>query len=158
MEKEKKNNGWKDLMVAELTEKIEKNSNFYISDYLGLKADEINELRRLLEPSSSRYVVLKNSIARIAFNNAGLQALAKLINGGTGIVLSGDDPVETAKAVSKFGKTHGALKIKGGYLDGNIIDVEKMQGIFFKKHLLNLLMLLLRKKSIIQKHIYFRSL
>jgi len=127
MEEEKKIGEWKDMMVMELSEKIKDNSDFYLSEYIGLKADELNELKRLLEPFSSKYIVLKNSIAKIAFEKAGLGKLTNLIEGGTAIAFGGKDPVATAKAISTFSKSHNSLKLKGGYLDGDIIDGDKIK-------------------------------
>ena len=127
MEEEKKIGSWKDLMVAELTEKIKENNNFFLSDYIGLASEEINTLRRELESSSSRYIVLKNSIAKIAFDKTGLGDLKKHINGGTGIIFSGDDIVAAAKILTKFSKAHESLKLKGGYLDGNSVDQDKIK-------------------------------
>lgn len=127
MEKEKKIGEWKGLMVEELTEDLKKNSNLYISDYIGLKADEVNELRRMLEKTSSGYKVVKNSMAKIALENAGLKDLIKFVSGGTGMAFGGKDPVAVARAMANFSKTHGALKLKGGMLDGALIDVDKIK-------------------------------
>lgn len=118
---------WKGLMVTELEELVKKESNFYIANYLGLKADEINELRRLLEPFSSKYFVLKNSLAKIAFKNIGLDDLTSFIKGGAGMVFGGNDPIQTAKTITKFSKNHKALKVTAGLFEGKIIDENKIK-------------------------------
>ncbi|MFH1752703.1 MAG: 50S ribosomal protein L10 [Candidatus Omnitrophota bacterium] len=126
MTEEKKKNNWKELMTLELTKEIKNTNNFFISDYIGLAAEEVNELRRELETSSSRYMVFKNSIAKIVLDKAGLGDLKKHITGGTGIIYADKDPLAAAKTAAKFGKTHKSLKLKGGYMDGGIIDAEKI--------------------------------
>lgn len=126
MNKEKKIGEWKKLMADQLTEKMKVSGNFFIADYVGLASEEINEFRRELESTSAKYMVVKNSIAKIAFDNAGLGDLVKYVEGGTGIVLSGNDPAATAKTVSKFSEAHKALKIRAGYLDGIVIDAVKI--------------------------------
>ncbi len=127
MIEEKKIGSWKELMVLELTEDIKKANNFFISDYIGLESEEVNELRRELEASSSRYTVLKNSIAKIALDKAGFGDLKKHVTDGTGIIYADKDPAAAAKAISKFSKAHKFLKVKGGYLDGSIVDAEKIK-------------------------------
>jgi len=127
MDKERKMGEWKEIMTKELAANLKNSSNIYMSEYIGLKADEINELRRMLEVSSSKYLVVKNSIAKIALENAGLGDLTRFVKGSTGMVISGENVVHTAKIISKFSKDHNALKIKGGLLDGDIIDVAKVK-------------------------------
>ena len=126
MAEEKKIGAWKELMVNQLTEKLKQDKNLLVSDYIGLSAEEMTELRRELESVSSRYMVLKNSIARIALDNAGFGELKKFVEGGTGIVTGGRDPAQTTKILSKFSKQYGSLKVKGGYLDGGVIDAAKL--------------------------------
>ncbi len=127
MEKEKKIGEWKGLMVEELTEDLKKNNDLYISDYIGLKADEVNELRRMLEKSLSSYKIVKNSMAKIALENAGLKDLTKFVSGGTGLAFGGNDPVAVARVMANFSKAHKALKLKGGMLDGTLIDIERIR-------------------------------
>jgi len=129
MENETKIGNWKELMVTELTDRFKGSDNFYLSSYIGLKSEDMNELRRTLEAHSSTYIVLKNSIAKIALKNAGLNELSGLITGCIGVTLTGDDPVGIAKILAKFSKTHEPLKLKGGYLEGSIIDEAKLRYI-----------------------------
>jgi large subunit ribosomal protein L10 len=82
----------------------------------------MTELRRELEASSFHYMVVKNTLARLALEKAGYGALAKLVTGGTGIALGEGDAAAAAKILSKFSKTHEPLKVLGGYLDGSMID------------------------------------
>jgi len=118
---------WKEVMVAELSDVMKGQDNFYISNFVGLKSEEMNELRRSLEESSSKYVVLKNSIARIAFKSLGITDAEKMIEGGTGIIFTGDDVAHAARIIAKFSKAHAPLKIKGGYIDGALIDGSKVK-------------------------------
>ena len=127
MTENKKMESWKELMVLELTEDIKKQENFFIGDYIGLASEEVNELRRELGASPSRYKILKNSIAKIALEDAGYSGLKKHVTGGTGIIYADKDPAAVAKILAKFSKAHEFLKIKGGYVEGNLIDAEKIK-------------------------------
>lgn len=129
MEQKKKIGEWKDIMAEELTEVLKRKPNIFLTNYLGLKADELNELRRSLEPYASKYLVVKNSIVRVALKNAGFGELVDLVDGGIGLALGGDDPIVAVKVLNKFSKSHEALKLKGGYLQGEVIDKQKINYI-----------------------------
>jgi len=124
--KEKKVGAWKQIMINELTEHFKERNAFFVSDFIGLESEDINALRRELETLSSHYLVVKNTIARIALQNAGRADLAKMIKGGTGIVLGSGDSAAVAKTLAKFSKTHEFLKLRGGYLDGVVLDAVRI--------------------------------
>jgi large subunit ribosomal protein L10 len=126
MENDKKMNTWKEMMVLELSDKLKGSENFFMGDYIGLDSEEINALRRQLEAISAEYMVLKNSVAKKALDDLGLGDLKQFVVGSTGLVLSGDDPAATAKTVTKFGKEHKALKLRGGFLQGNVVDAQRI--------------------------------
>ena len=144
MEKDKKIGAWKKLMISELTGKLKSSKNLIVSDYLGLAGTEMDEFRRELESTSSRYMVLKNSMAKIALKEAGYEELAKYVTGGTGIVLSGKDPAATAKAVWRFSKSHSPVKVRGGYIEGGYVDSARV----------NYLAMLPSRKELITKVVY----
>lgn len=120
---------WKEIMAKELTDVLKENPNLCISNYIGLKAHELDELRRSLEPFSSKYLIVKNSIAKIALEKMKLGELIKFVNGSIGMVLAGDDPIQVVKVVTKFSKSHESLRLKGGYIEGEIIDEDKLRYI-----------------------------
>ncbi len=63
----------------------------------------------------------------MALESAGFEKLAKFINGGVGILLGGKDPIKAVKVASKFSKTHESLRLRGGYLDGEVIDETRIK-------------------------------
>lgn len=119
---------WKELMTKELAAEFDKKSDYYFVSYLGLKAEQMNELRRRLKQHSSECTVVKNSVAKIALEKAGLSALIKFVEGGI-VVITGKDAVTAAKTVVNFSKSHEALKIRGGYLAGDIVDETRIKFI-----------------------------
>ncbi len=126
MENEKKINTWKEMMVLELSDRLKGSENFFMGDYIGLASEEVNTLRRELESSESEYMVLKNSVAKMALDKVGLEELKKYVTGGTGIIFSGKDPAAASKIAATFSKDHGALKLRGGYLQGSVVDAERI--------------------------------
>ncbi|NQT23534.1 MAG: 50S ribosomal protein L10 [Candidatus Omnitrophica bacterium] len=116
----------KELMSKELSDRFKKFPNFMVSNYFGLSSIEMDELRRELNKSSSSYCVIKNSIASRTLSSLKLSSVEPLIEGGVGIVFIGGDIIEASKSVVGFSKKHRPFKLKGGYIDGQICDTEKL--------------------------------
>lgn len=121
----------KDYMVKELAKEFLNDKNIFITNFWGLSAEDLNQLRNSLKNVSSRYLVVKNSIARRALKESKMDQLLKSIEGGVGIAFGGKDPFSTVKALVKFSKTHEQLDIHTGFLDGEFISKEKIKEIAF---------------------------
>lgn len=93
-----------------------------LTHYRGLSVTEMAELRIKLREAGARYRVAKNTLARRAADDAGMAELKELLDGPTALVFCSEDPVAPAKALKAFAKDHPALVIRGGYLDGEILD------------------------------------
>lgn len=116
----------KQLMAKELSEQFEAFPNFIITNYFGLSANELNELRRNLSKISSKYFVIKNRIGRRVLQSLKIKEVDSLIEDGIGIGFIGGDIIETSKMVVDFSKKHQPFKIKGAYIDGGLLDTKKL--------------------------------
>jgi len=107
-----------------------KDSNaVFVVKYSGLSAPDLNSLRKSLKSSNASLFVVKNSIARLAFKDAGLEAVLKSIEGPCGLVFAKEEPVGTSKVLCNFLKDHEQLKLEGGFLKDKVIekkDIESM--------------------------------
>lgn len=95
-----------------------------LTDYRGLSVQELAELRAELRKVDATYEVVKNTLTRLAAKKAGMDGLDAMLVGPTAIVFCGEDPVGPAKALKAFAKDHEALVVKGGYLDGAVLEAE----------------------------------
>ena len=111
-------------VVDEVREELEGNLATLLTEYRGLTVSELAELRTELRQAGARYVVVKNTLARIAAKDAGYEGLEEILTGPTALTYCGDDPVAPAKALRKFAKDHPELVVKGGILEGRIVDAE----------------------------------
>lgn len=93
-----------------------------LTHYRGLTVTELAELRVELRRANARYRVVKNTLSRRAAEEAGLEGLVELIEGPTALVFCDEDPVGPAKALRAFAKDHPDLLVRGGYLDGQVLD------------------------------------
>ncbi len=103
--------------VAELAEEFRSSNAVLLTDYRGLTVKSVTELRRALG-GNAKYAVVKNTLTKIAAREAGVAGLDEHLAGPSAIAFVGGDPVEAAKGLRDFARTHPALVIKGGLLDG----------------------------------------
>ncbi len=119
----------KKKIVEEITDKLQKSTSAIIVDYRGLRVDEVTELRRKFREAGVDYKVYKNTLARRAAENAGMQELVEELIGPNALAFSYDDPVAPAKIASDFAKSHKKLELKVGFVEGSFYDEEKLKEI-----------------------------
>ncbi len=98
-----------------------------LTDYRGLTVKDLGELRASLRGSSTEYRVLKNTLTSIAVRQAGYADLIPLLQGPTAVAFIHGDPVQVAKDLADFARTHPALVVKGGVLDGKVLDADEVR-------------------------------
>jgi len=107
--------------VAEVVDSFNSTAGAVLTDYRGLTVAELQQLRRSLGENAN-YAVVKNTLAKIAAREAGIEGFDDLLTGPTAIAFIEGDVVEAAKGLRDFAKANPALIIKGGVLDGNFLD------------------------------------
>ncbi|MDT0443541.1 MULTISPECIES: 50S ribosomal protein L10 [unclassified Streptomyces] len=111
--------------VAEIKEKFENSHAAVVTAYTGLTVAQLKELRRSLG-GSAQYRVAKNTLTKIAANEAGVTGLDEFFKGSTAVAFVTGDPVEAAKGLRDFAKDNPALVIKGGVLDGKALSADEI--------------------------------
>ena len=112
--------------VAELTDAFRESDAAVLTEYRGLTVTQLKELRRTLGATVS-YAVVKNTLTKIAARDAGVDAFDDLLQGPSAIAFVTGDPVEAAKGLRDFSRTHPLLVIKGGVLDGKAISADEIR-------------------------------
>ena len=114
--------------VAELTDDFRNSSATVLTEYRGLTVAQLTELRRSLG-NQTKYSVSKNTLAKRAATDAGIQGLDELFSGPTALAFVNGDPVEAAKSLRAFAKAHPVLVIKGGVFEGKAISAAEVNQI-----------------------------
>ena len=107
--------------VAEITAKFEGADATLVTEYRGLRVSEIAEVREALRGANAEYKVMKNTLARIAVREVGLDDLVGELTGPTAVVFVQGDVAAAAKALDDAAKKYPVLIIKGGTLKGGKI-------------------------------------
>lgn len=116
----------KKYMLKELKENFGSSKDFIITNYKGLKSPDIEKLRRDLAKVSSRYVVVKNAIAKHAFDELGLKDLTQFLKGEVGISFT-DDVIKAARAFVSFARDHKTLKLNCAFIDGKVEVADRIK-------------------------------
>lgn len=115
----------REAAVAEIVESFNDSDGAVLTEYRGLSVKELQNLRRSLGENAD-YAVVKNTLAKIAANQVGISGFDDLLTGPTAIAFISGDVVEVAKGLREFAKANPALVIKGGVLDGAILDASEV--------------------------------
>jgi large subunit ribosomal protein L10 len=116
-------------VVEELKDRLHGSQAALLASFRGLKVAEMTELRRSLAASQADFRVVKNTLARIAAREAGLEDLVPLLEGSTAIAFVDGDPVTAAKGLDEVSRKYPALVLKGGLLLGRVLDAERAQAL-----------------------------
>jgi large subunit ribosomal protein L10 len=111
--------------VAEVVDSFNTAAGAVLTEYRGLTVKQLQDLRRSLGENAN-YAVVKNTLAQIAAKEAGIEGFDDLLTGPTAIAFINGDVVEAAKGLRDFAKANPALVIKGGVLDGNMLDAKEI--------------------------------
>jgi large subunit ribosomal protein L10 len=113
--------------VAELTERFQSSEGAVLTEYRGLTVAQLAELRGSLGESAT-FTVVKNTLTKIAANEAGVAGqLGELLSGPSAIAFVKGDVVDAAKGLRDFSRANPLLVIKGGVLDGKAISPAEIE-------------------------------
>lgn len=108
--------------VAHLKEKLENAISLVLADYRGLTANEMVELREKFTKQGLEYRVVKDTLARLAADEAGLEGLADLFAGPVGIAFGYEEPAVAFKLSEECRKTYAPrYTLKGGVFEGVLV-------------------------------------
>jgi large subunit ribosomal protein L10 len=115
--------------IEELTDQLTRAKLVIVTDYRGLKVADLQTLRATLRTSGGEFHIAKNTLTKIAANNAGVEGLDAHLEGPTALAFGFEDAVQTAKTVSDFVRTSRILVIKGGVMDNRPVSAADVEAI-----------------------------
>ena len=115
--------------VEVLVDKISKAKSIYFTDYLGLSVADITKLRREFYLKEVDYIVVKNSLLKLASEKNKISLNDDLFIGSTAIAISYEEPISAAKVIRDFSKEHELPKVKGIFFEGESLPGEEFKRI-----------------------------
>ena len=115
--------------VAAISERLQNACAGVIVDYRGINVADDTVLRKELREAGVEYTVTKNTMIQLAIKGTELEGLSECLEGTTALATSTDDYVAAARILSKFASTHENFNVKSGFLDGEVIGLEKIDSL-----------------------------
>ena len=123
MNKEQKKN-----YIEEMTNKFENSKAVMVTHYQGLTMAQLDDLRKRMREHGIIFKITKNRITKLALEKTKCKELSKLFNGPTAVAMS-KDAITSAKILTKFSKENENLKILGGIMGNDILDLAGVQNV-----------------------------
>lgn len=117
----------KEAVVATMQEKFKSMPMAVLTKFTGLNVQQVTTLRRELRGAGAEYMVVKNTLLRLAAKNTDLELLSDHFRGPIAVALWGGDPVAVVKVMTEFSQEYPAFEIKAGVLEGHVLTPEQVK-------------------------------
>jgi len=116
------NKGQKQNYIKEMTAQFQNSEAVLVTHYQGLTVKQLDDLRKQMREHGIKFQITKNRITKLALKETKCKDLTNLFTGPTAVALS-KDAITSAKILTKFSKENKSLKILGGIMGEEILDV-----------------------------------
>ncbi|MCB9845242.1 MAG: 50S ribosomal protein L10 [Phycisphaeraceae bacterium] len=114
----------KEMLTRDYRTKLEDQENALVISIRGVKSGDTNKMRMDLARKSIKVTVVRNDLARRAFEGSSLAALEPLLNGSSALAYGGESVVEVARELVELVKQIPTIELKGALLDGELFEGE----------------------------------
>ncbi len=119
----------KNELVAQYSEWVGRSKALVLTQYVGLTMKDIDNLRVKVRDNGGEFHIIKNTLAKLAFKQAGFTVPEGQLEGSTAVVFAYTDAPAIAKTVMDFAKTSEFLKVKGGFLEKQSLTPEGVKAL-----------------------------
>ena len=130
--------------LAQIKEEFAAASALYFTGYEGMTVEAITEVRANLRNVGAKYIVVKNTLARIALEGMNVEGISSELKGPIGVVVATTDATAPAKVIKNYNKDNSdKMPFKAGYLDGTVFigeDVNKLADLASREDLYSMLL------------------
>ena len=114
--------------ITEMTAQFENSKAIMVTHYQGLTMTQLDELRSRMREHDIIFKITKNRITKLALEKTKCKDISNLFTGPTAVAMS-EDAITSAKILTKFSKENENLKILGGIMGKDILDVAGVQNV-----------------------------
>ena len=123
------NRSGKAVIIEAVKARADKASFAVITDFKGMTVEELTNLRVSLRTAGGEYLVVKNTLARIALTDGTHNAIKDNFHDNCGVAFGFDDPVAVAKALSDFAKQSKLFELRCASLDGKAMTAAQIDAL-----------------------------
>ncbi len=119
----------KEEMLALYTDWVQRAEAVVFAEYSGMNMAHINKLRANVRGAGGEFHIIKNTLAKRAFEAAGMSTPNELFKGSSAIGIAFSDPPGVAKAIIDATKDSDFVKVKGGFLNGQLLSAADVKAL-----------------------------
>ncbi len=123
------NKDQKAVVVARIQAATSGASIAVVADFKGMPVEEMTRLRVKIREAGGELLVVKNTLARIAFTGSVHAVIKDNFRENCAIALGSQDPVAVAKAMVDFAKTSKTLAIRHASLEGKLLSAQQIDAL-----------------------------
>ena len=114
--------------ISDMTDQFEKSEAVIVTHYQGLSVSQLDDLRKKMREHGVKFKITKNKITKLALEKTKCKDISNLFTGPTAVAMS-EDAITSAKILTNFSKENENLKILGGIMGNDILDVAGVQNV-----------------------------
>ena len=118
----------KQKYIENMSSQFDKSEAVIVTHYQGLTMQQLDDLRDRMREHGIQFKITKNRITKLALQKTRCKDLSELFSGPTAVALS-KDAITSAKILTKFSKENSNLKILGGIMGTDVLDVAGVQNV-----------------------------
>ena len=119
----------KEEILATYAEWLKKSQAVIVMEYTGVKMKDLDNIRAKVRESGGEFHILKNTLARRAFADNGMNLPPEFLVNSTAVSFAFSDPASLAKALSEATKGSQFVKFKGGFMEGQVLDAAQVKAL-----------------------------
>jgi len=114
--------------ISDMTNQFDKTEAIIVTHYQGLTVSQLDDLRKRMREHGIIFKITKNRITKLALEKTKCKDISELFTGPTAVAMS-EDAITSAKILTKFSKENENLKILGGIMGSDVLDVAGVQNV-----------------------------
>jgi large subunit ribosomal protein L10 len=116
-------------LVADYRKWYDRSRVVILTEYSGLKMKDLDAIRAKAREIGAEFHIVKNTLGRIALNEAGAQIQEGFFEGSTAIGFAFEDAQAVAKMITEYARTNEFLKVKGGFLNNLPMSPDQVKSL-----------------------------
>ena len=116
-------------LINQYQEWIDESHAFILTEYKGMTVKDLDNLRSKARDIGAEFHIIKNTLSKVAFKNAGLDIPDEIFTETTAIAIAFDDAPGLAKIIDEFSTDTEFIKVKCGFLDKEMIGQEEIKAL-----------------------------
>lgn len=119
----------KEILVKNLTKEINESKGIFLTNIVGLDSEETLKMRKQLTEVNASVVVSRNTLIERAAKGTSCESFLKDLKGANALAFSKDDSIAVARILSNFGKLFDFVTLEKGFVDGQVVESNKLKMI-----------------------------